>query len=1090
MDASITVRLIDETQRGFSDINRNLTGIGSTAKSLNNTMNGLAAASSAFVNALAVREILTFTNNLQTMDNRLRLVTTSQSELNKTFDNLFDVATRTRAPIRETIDLYTKLAQSQDVIGKSGGDLTKIIEAFNLSLSLSGTSGAQASAAILQFSQAMQSGRLNGDEFRTMLEQAPRFLKALSDATGIARGDLKKFASEGLLDSKIIAQALIDALPQLQSEFSKTSMTVGQATTSLSNSFSRMMRDFMETSGASEIMVKSIKLIENNLESVTIALGAFAAALAIGSLIQVITFAIGGLTVAVKALTTALVFMASTPLGRVVSLLGLAAGALATFSKDANAAEKQTDALSNTQKELTGEVQKGLKPTDEMQALMKQLGVNAQGTKDAYGDFIKSLEQEIELSKLDSREKQIQQAVYKALAAEAKKYGGDLSRISETRRAEIEKEVRALATQVEDEKQKTDERKKLVDEMRRKQEEYDRFIEGSRTKNLEGLDLFLAQSKKAEDDYRAGNFRDEKQYQEYMAALRETYQNSYARKAEEFRTSQLSKEEAYRREVDRLTKEYDAGMIRNQQDFEALREQIRIKYAQKYDDMAKKQREDELNATQKYFKDIQELNDAANAGLIKSQEDYDAIRRKIERDYREETIREYSNLYGVLNEKLLEWSGLSQKEYGVVKDVIKLTFGVDVEDLIKEFFAASIRYVLGFRTAATGDMNGIGGVIQGLFGSGGTGLQQVGIFKDQGTGILGGFGTSVGGIFNNIGSLISSIFSGGLNAVAKFVSSALDLLGSFGSSAGGLLSKIFDGIGSIFSGGGNIFSDIIGGIGDIFGGGGSIIGDIFGGIGDIFGGGDILSGIGDIFGGGDLLGSISGTIGDLGLVTAGLGGLVALGDAIGLDKFNDIGDLTNPSYSSSPAGMAAIAKQSRASLAAAETALRTPKSAQEIAGINYTQAQQNVKNNPYGAFTVDYAVLGLPLPKGRSPVDKARLMTEFAPYAKAGIQFPADQWKGIYYYRKGGIIGQPTMFNMATGFGVAGEAGAEAILPLTRGSNGELGVNAMAGDVNITFNITAVDAQGVDELLLERKQFITNMVRSAVADKGKIGRYI
>jgi phage-related minor tail protein len=70
---------------------------------------------------------------------------------------------------------------------------------------------------------------------------------------------------------------------------------------------------------------------------------------------------------------------------------------------------------------------------------------------------------------------------------------------------------------------------------------------------------------------------------------------------------------------------------------------------------------------------------------------------------------------------------------------------------------------------------------------------------------------------------------------------------------------------------------------------------------------------------------------------------------------------------------------------------------------------------------------------------------------------------------------------------LAGEAGPEAVLPLNRGSNGELGVNANGmGTINVNFNITAVDAQGIDQLLIERKQFITNMIRSSVADRGKV----
>ena len=67
---------------------------------------------------------------------------------------------------------------------------------------------AEASAAFTQLSQALGSGALRGDEFRSIAEQAPLVLQAISDETGIAAGDLKEYAAQGLLTSDIVIKAL------------------------------------------------------------------------------------------------------------------------------------------------------------------------------------------------------------------------------------------------------------------------------------------------------------------------------------------------------------------------------------------------------------------------------------------------------------------------------------------------------------------------------------------------------------------------------------------------------------------------------------------------------------------------------------------------------------------------------------------------------------------------------------------------------------------------------------------------------------------------------------------------------------------
>jgi hypothetical protein len=413
----------------------------------------------------------------------------------------------------------------------------------------------------------------------------------------------------------------------------------------------------------------------------------------------------------------------------------------------------------------------------------------------------------------------------------------------------------------------------------------------------------------------------------------------------------------------------------------------------------------------------------------------------------------------VLTEKIQQFTGMNSKEFGILKDTVKLVFGVDIDQIIKQAFAEFIKYIIGFRKAGESEVGMFTGIFSKIFGKSGSGAKDVGDFATESTSILKTMQNGAGSIFDGIGSIIKDVFSGGLNVIGSFVQGALKLLGGLGKGAG----SIFDSIGSF--------------IGDIFSGnGGSILDTVFDGITNLFdfgtGGIDILGGIGDALGG---IGSALGTIG---LAAGGIGIVTALGDALGLDKL----------FASSAQGRAVDAVRQSENFNATNTAAYAASTAAYTTGTKENQAlkfQASKTRVDQGmGFAYDYFALGLPLPNPSFRAQSAKAITS-AIKNIYGIDVAESQVPKSYHYAMGGIINRQTMFPMQGGdIGVAGEAGPEAILPLSRGSNGELGVQGI-GDVNISFTINAVDSKGIDSLLVERRQFITNMVRSAVAEKGR-----
>ena len=93
-------------------------------------------------------------------------------------------------------------------VGVTLKDIESTFVGFNTVARLSGATSVEASNAFTQLAQALGSGALRGDEFNSISEQVPGILTAISQETGIAQGNLRKFAADGKITSDIVMRAL------------------------------------------------------------------------------------------------------------------------------------------------------------------------------------------------------------------------------------------------------------------------------------------------------------------------------------------------------------------------------------------------------------------------------------------------------------------------------------------------------------------------------------------------------------------------------------------------------------------------------------------------------------------------------------------------------------------------------------------------------------------------------------------------------------------------------------------------------------------------------------------------------------------
>jgi len=279
--------------------------------------------------AFGGRAVLQQINQYQNLTNKLKLVTNGTQELAVAQQRVFEIAQKTRAPFSETATLFQKLALNSKELGLSQEELLKVTETVNKSIAVSGADATQAAAGILQLSQAFASGRLQGDEFRSISENIPDILDRIARATGKPRGELKKLASEGKLTADVLAQSLLATVYRTDESFGKLDRTLAQSVTVATNNLTKFIGKLDEASGVSTVLGNAIVLLSENLVQVSLALGSFVAALVI-SKVAAFTKQVGGLKAAFILLNKAVL---ANPIIRLVAILTAASIAAYEFIK-------------------------------------------------------------------------------------------------------------------------------------------------------------------------------------------------------------------------------------------------------------------------------------------------------------------------------------------------------------------------------------------------------------------------------------------------------------------------------------------------------------------------------------------------------------------------------------------------------------------------------------------------------------------------------------------------------------------------------------------------------------------------------------
>lgn len=248
------------------------TKAGNAASKSTSQFNGLATAAKGLGAIFAARQILewgtafvTVADNINLLQSRINLYTKSQQETNQVFGQLQEISNRAGVSLQETAQTFTQFAAAGKDMGVSNQQVIQLVQNLQTMARVSGASGEGASAAIYQLSQAFASGRLQGDEFRSVAEQMPVILDILSKKLGVTRGELRQMATDGKLNSDVLLMLSGD-FSELDAQATKLPRTVAQASDALMNNLGVAADALNDKLGLSQGVAKSIDGVSQALD--------------------------------------------------------------------------------------------------------------------------------------------------------------------------------------------------------------------------------------------------------------------------------------------------------------------------------------------------------------------------------------------------------------------------------------------------------------------------------------------------------------------------------------------------------------------------------------------------------------------------------------------------------------------------------------------------------------------------------------------------------------------------------------------------------------------------------------------------------
>lgn len=194
---------------------------------------------------MAVSAVQT-TDQLTQIRARINLINDGSQSTAEIMDKIYSAANRSRGSYLDMADSVAKLNMLAKDAFSSNDEAIYFVEQLNKQFKISGASVEETTSAMYQLTQAMAAGKLQGDEFHSIMENAPMLAQSIASEMGLTVGQLKEMSSQGLITADIIKEALFNSAEETNAKFAEVPMTFQDIGTQVQNELIAAFQPAME----------------------------------------------------------------------------------------------------------------------------------------------------------------------------------------------------------------------------------------------------------------------------------------------------------------------------------------------------------------------------------------------------------------------------------------------------------------------------------------------------------------------------------------------------------------------------------------------------------------------------------------------------------------------------------------------------------------------------------------------------------------------------------------------------------------------------------------------------------------------------